>query len=291
MTELAAELRASAPEAARGLMIDSISTRVNTTQDVAVAVAFLITEIVEFAMLHAPEDPVELSLRRTSELTARLTISSPVLVPGRRGRPEKCSSNGSSAGSPSSCAPPSIASSAATASICLYFHRLAELQSLRPPAKKVLEVAIRNPFAKKGRYAVRIVTFCPPALAIRLNGPGTANPPPPRWRFRALFCLGPLTPSQEFDRARLARRAPVRDADGEDRELVKAVKRHEQHQHRHDVGRRQHRCDRRRPDDRVAPRLGELLARDDPARSRIISRMGIRKAAPNPNRKRVTKVK
>jgi len=45
-------------------------------------------------------------------------------------------------------------------------------------------------FAKKGRCAIRIVTFCPPALAIRLNGPGTANPPPPRWRFRALFCLG-----------------------------------------------------------------------------------------------------
>ena len=57
-----------------------------TTQDVAVAVAFLITEIVEFAMLHCPDEPVEISLRRTSELTARLTLSSPVLDPGRRGR-------------------------------------------------------------------------------------------------------------------------------------------------------------------------------------------------------------
>ena len=46
---------------------------VYTTQDAAVAVAFLITEIVEFAMLHAPADPIEVSLRRTSELTARLT--------------------------------------------------------------------------------------------------------------------------------------------------------------------------------------------------------------------------
>ena len=56
----------------------------------------------------------------------------------------------------------------------------------------------------------------------------------------------------------------MRDADGEDRELVQAVKRNEQHQHRHDVGGRQHRGDRSRRDDGIAPRLGELLARDDP---------------------------
>jgi len=81
ITELAAELRAGAPEAARGLTVDLDLDSVYTTQDVAVAVAFLITEIVEFAMLHAPQDPVELALRRTSELTARLTLSSPILVP------------------------------------------------------------------------------------------------------------------------------------------------------------------------------------------------------------------
>ena len=57
MSELAAELRAGAPEAARGLSIDLDLETVDTTQDVAVAVAFLITEIVEFAMLNAPEDP------------------------------------------------------------------------------------------------------------------------------------------------------------------------------------------------------------------------------------------
>ena len=53
----------------------------NTTQDVAVAVSFLITEIVEFAMLNCPSEPIEISLRRTSELTARLTLNSRVLVP------------------------------------------------------------------------------------------------------------------------------------------------------------------------------------------------------------------
>jgi two-component sensor histidine kinase len=89
VSELAAELRASAPEAARGVTIDLELDTVNTTQDVAVAVAFLITEIIEYAMLHAPADPVELSLRRTSELTARLALSSPVLVPEEEHNSEK----------------------------------------------------------------------------------------------------------------------------------------------------------------------------------------------------------
>jgi hypothetical protein len=30
-------------------------------------------------MLNAPQDPIEISLRRTSELTARLTLGSPIL--------------------------------------------------------------------------------------------------------------------------------------------------------------------------------------------------------------------
>ena len=89
VTELAAELRASAPEAARGLTIDLDVDSLNTTQDVAVAVAFLVTEIVEFAMLGAPTEPVELSLRRTSELTAKLSLSSAVLRPDDDEEPEK----------------------------------------------------------------------------------------------------------------------------------------------------------------------------------------------------------
>ena len=89
LAELAAELRAGAPEPARKLRIDLELESVNTTQDVAVAIAFLITEIVEFAMLNRPQDPVEISLRRTSELTARLTLSSPVLVPDAADQPEK----------------------------------------------------------------------------------------------------------------------------------------------------------------------------------------------------------
>ena len=53
----------------------------STTQDAAVAAAFLITEIVEYAMLRRPEDAVEISLRRDDQLTATLAVSSAVLVP------------------------------------------------------------------------------------------------------------------------------------------------------------------------------------------------------------------
>ena len=53
----------------------------NTTQDVAVAAAFLITEIVEFAMLRKPSDSIEISVRRDGDLSATLAISSSVLVP------------------------------------------------------------------------------------------------------------------------------------------------------------------------------------------------------------------
>ena len=89
VTELAAELRAGAPEAARGVRIDLDLDSLYTTQDAAVAVAFLITEIVEFAMLNAPHEPIELSLRRTSELTARLTLGSPILRPEDEAEPGK----------------------------------------------------------------------------------------------------------------------------------------------------------------------------------------------------------
>ncbi len=89
LSELAAELRAGAPEPARGLLIELDLDTIFTTQDVAVAVAFLITEIVECAMLTCPKDPIEISLRRTSELTARLTLGSPILVPDEADEPTK----------------------------------------------------------------------------------------------------------------------------------------------------------------------------------------------------------
>lgn len=91
LTELAADLRSSAPVEARGMRIDLDLDAPSTTQDVAVAASFLITEIVEFAMLRHPDEPVEISLRREDELTATLSISSSVLVP--EGEPDDLAKN------------------------------------------------------------------------------------------------------------------------------------------------------------------------------------------------------
>ncbi|QDP19140.1 sensor histidine kinase [Sphingomonas xanthus] len=84
LTELAAGLRASAPSEARKMIIALEIDPLFTTQDNAVAATFLITEIVEFAMLRYPDQPVEIELRRVDELSANLAISSSVLVPETR---------------------------------------------------------------------------------------------------------------------------------------------------------------------------------------------------------------
>jgi two-component sensor histidine kinase len=80
LVELAATLRASAPDDARATPIQLDVDNLYTTQDAAVAAAFFITEIVEFAMLANPGKAIEVELRRVGELSARLTISSNALM-------------------------------------------------------------------------------------------------------------------------------------------------------------------------------------------------------------------
>ncbi|MDQ3074027.1 MAG: sensor histidine kinase [Pseudomonadota bacterium] len=80
LTELAQGLRASSSDGERSIPIELDIDHVSTTQDVAVAVAFLVTEIVEYAMLQGSTKPVEIALRRTSPLTGKLTIGSSILL-------------------------------------------------------------------------------------------------------------------------------------------------------------------------------------------------------------------
>ncbi len=80
LTELSQGLRASAVDAQRSVAIELDVDLATTTQDVAVAIAFLITEIVEYAMLQGSTKPVEIVLRRTSALTGTLAVSSSVLL-------------------------------------------------------------------------------------------------------------------------------------------------------------------------------------------------------------------
>jgi len=89
IAELVAELRVTAPDSARAIGIELDIDTVHTTQDAAVAVAFLITEMVEYVILHSPNEPVEISLRRRSELSARLRLSNQLLNPDDDGDKEK----------------------------------------------------------------------------------------------------------------------------------------------------------------------------------------------------------
>jgi two-component sensor histidine kinase len=89
LVELSATLRASAPDDAKATSIQLDVDHLYTTQDAAVATAFFVTEVVEFAMLGQPGDPVEIELRRCGELAARLTISSNALMQDGEGDPER----------------------------------------------------------------------------------------------------------------------------------------------------------------------------------------------------------
>ncbi len=89
LTELAAGLNASAAEGDRKVVITLDVDRASTTQDVAVAVAFLVTEIVEFAMLRGEKAPIDITLRRDSPLTGRLTIASPSLLDSETDTPTR----------------------------------------------------------------------------------------------------------------------------------------------------------------------------------------------------------
>ena len=78
--ELGQGLSASASDAERAPPLELDIDPVATTQDVAVAVAFLVTEIVEYAMVQGSAGAVEIYLRRTSPLTGKLTIASSALL-------------------------------------------------------------------------------------------------------------------------------------------------------------------------------------------------------------------
>ncbi|GLR47516.1 sensor histidine kinase [Sphingomonas astaxanthinifaciens] len=88
LSELAANLRGSAPDNARSLDIGLDLESINATQDVAVATAFLTTEVVEHAMLTQPEAPVTLTLRRTGDTTARFTLATNALSEAAAADPE-----------------------------------------------------------------------------------------------------------------------------------------------------------------------------------------------------------
>jgi hypothetical protein len=79
ISELAANLRATAPASAAGMQIRLDIGPFYATQDAAVSVAFLVTEIVEFAML-CGADLVSVVLEAKGPGSARLSIEAAALV-------------------------------------------------------------------------------------------------------------------------------------------------------------------------------------------------------------------
>lgn len=67
VSELSASLRASAPETAKRLNIQIDSADLHVSQDVAVPVAFLTTELVELAMLCEPNATVRISIKAVAD--------------------------------------------------------------------------------------------------------------------------------------------------------------------------------------------------------------------------------
>jgi len=79
--ELASNIRATAPESSADLAITLDIESFMVTQDTAVAVAFLVTEIVELAMSCDPRAHIRISLRGGDDAEhAVLRISSPALI-------------------------------------------------------------------------------------------------------------------------------------------------------------------------------------------------------------------
>lgn len=80
--ELAANIRATAPERAQGMGVTLDLTPVLVNQDVAIAVAFLLTEIVELAMNCNPAAQIRITIRpvEDDDQRALLRVTSPALV-------------------------------------------------------------------------------------------------------------------------------------------------------------------------------------------------------------------
>jgi hypothetical protein len=74
VAELTANLRAGAPAGAVNFAITLNRIAGNVSQDVAVPVAFLITELVELLMTRAPREPVRITLE-TTDLPTRATLT------------------------------------------------------------------------------------------------------------------------------------------------------------------------------------------------------------------------
>ncbi|WP_253339401.1 sensor histidine kinase [Sphingobium sp. OAS761] len=85
VSELSASLRGTAAAEARRFGIQIVSDNLHISQDVAVPVAFLVTELVELAMMLDPKGQIRISIREQDDDATRasLEMQSPALREGR----------------------------------------------------------------------------------------------------------------------------------------------------------------------------------------------------------------
>ncbi|WP_240334183.1 sensor histidine kinase [Sphingobium estronivorans] len=86
ISELSASLRATAPAEARRFGIQIDSDNLHISQDVAVPIAFLLTELVELAMLSDPRTAMRISVQLEDERQDRAVLH--IVSPALRGSPE-----------------------------------------------------------------------------------------------------------------------------------------------------------------------------------------------------------
>ena len=198
--------RASArapPTSARAMADRSRSSkRLSTTQDVAVAVAFL--DHRNRRIRHAATVPTtgsRSSLRRDERADRAAEPGMPGAGSRRRATiPRKSSSNGSSRGSPASSARRSTASSAATWSTCRFSPKIDGIRGIGSATKRKYFRVGRNRDGKRAFTASDSDLLPPRSRYPTYMGPEPPTPPPPRWRFRAQIVSGALHSSRSFSR-------------------------------------------------------------------------------------------
>ena len=166
-------------------------------------------------MLNAPEAPIEISMRRTSELTARLEIGSPVLVPDEEDGPGKSSVRTNRRRARETIAlTPRPQARPLQRGIASLSTDLARTVVVTAPAKKVLELRHSGTRCKEGALCCSDSDLLPPRSRYPLKWARNRQPSPPPVALPGPLLSGALNTPTEFDRAalRAARQCVMRMA-------------------------------------------------------------------------------
>ena len=159
------------------------------------AVAFLVTEIVECAMLRNPVDGVEIALRRQSDLTARLSLTSPVLVPDGGDDPGQVQFERILAGLARQLRSPLDRKLGPLHGRPAGFSRKLNIFESVPRANEIIFKWLGTGTERRA-FMAWIATFAPPLSLSAYMGPEPPTPPPPGGDSGPKLRPGPSIPSE-----------------------------------------------------------------------------------------------